>query len=75
MATVRSAWTASVWGSVGSAHAERVVLAKGEDLCNICLEARVEVLLNPCKHPICLDCCNRLRAANIYKVQALLCII
>lgn len=63
-----TAWTATVWGSGGGANAERLVLPKGEESCHICMEAQVEVAMKPCTHEICLECCNRLRAANIFKV-------
>lgn len=59
-----------MWGSSGGGNAERLVLTKGEERCGVCLDAQVEVKLNPCAHDICLECCNRLRAANIFKVRA-----
>ncbi len=64
----RTAWTSTVWGS-GGANAERLVMPKGEENCHICMEAQVEVAMKPCAHEICLECCNRLRAANIFKVR------
>lgn len=68
MSSQKTAWTSTVWGS-GGANTERLALSKGDETCHICMEARVEVAMQPCKHQICLECCNRLRAANIFKVR------
>ena len=64
----RTAWTASVWGQ-SSSH-EKQALKEGENTCCVCLEAAVEVQFQPCAHQLCLECVNRIRAANIFKVSA-----
>lgn len=66
------AWAAKpAWGgSAAAASAERARLPKGEEGCHICGEdSFVEVKLRPCDHEICLDCANRMRNANIFRVD------
>ena len=59
-----------MWGGAGAKPAAvGKSLSKGEEPCAICLEACVEVKLKPCNHDLCLACCNKLRAANIFKVS------
>lgn len=42
---------------------------QGEEACCICLVNPVEVKFKPCNHDVCLDCCNRMRAANVFKAR------
>ncbi|GAB4821810.1 hypothetical protein N2152v2_008856 [Parachlorella kessleri] len=51
------------------ADKERRKLKQGEEACCICLTNPVEVTFKPCNHDVCLECCNRMRAANVFKAD------
>ena len=67
MAATNGRWGSAGW--YGAKTSESLMLKKGESDCSVCLTSKVEVRLNPCGHELCLDCCNRLRATNIFKVR------
>ena len=63
------AWAAkSAWGGGASNAAERARLPKGNEDCFLCAGDAVEVKLRPCDHAICLECANKMRQTNIFKV-------
>ena len=41
-----------------------------ENLCDICMNRTISILMLPCKHPACDTCISKLRAANVFKVRA-----
>lgn len=67
----RSAWTANVWGGNAAARnaVGRKALKAGEEPCPVCLDSAVQVGTEPCKHKTCYECCNKMRANNVFKVN------
>ena len=65
---VVSAWGAkSAWGKRSSSEAAPK-LKEGEEECNICFEAAIDVKFVPCNHGACTSCVDQLRAAAVFKV-------
>jgi hypothetical protein len=61
----------AAWGAGGAAGGDRARLPKGKDPCHICGEdSMCEVTLQPCKHEMCLSCCNTMRQGIVFKADA-----
>jgi hypothetical protein len=67
--TGRSAWTAGIWRTGSDYIDESMMLVNGAEECSLCQDCFVNVKLNPCGHEMCLMCCNRIRASNIFRVS------
>lgn len=61
------AWGGNAWGN--NANAPTREPYNGESACCICFNAPEEVRFSPCKHEVCRPCLDRLRQANIFKVN------
>ncbi len=67
MTGTKVAWGGKVWGSEIAVSTRE--LKEGESACCICFNAHEEIKFSPCKHAVCQPCLDRLRQANIFKVE------
>lgn len=73
VATMSTAVTASVWGQ-GLAAIKLSALAsrgmqEGDEECHICRDdIPATIAFVPCKHKVCFNCMENMRAKNIFKV-------
>lgn len=64
---VQGVWAAkAAWGRARPELDAK--LKEGQEECNICFEAAIDVKFMPCKHGACTACVDSLRAAAVFKV-------
>ena len=62
-------WGAKVaWGKAQQSEREPV-LQKGQEECQLCCAAGVEVKFQPCKHGACIACVDNLRRVVVLKAS------
>ena len=59
----------AAWGKAQHSDKEHVLL-KGQEECQLCFAAGVEVNFQPCKHGACVACVDNLRRTVVLKVRA-----